>query len=184
MGLFYTTTDQNWQTRTAVFSPTRKYRYRLETMWDPWHPVLVGLFCNPSIADERRQDNTDRLFRARALKLGYGGTCLVNMFAFVATRPELLWDVPDPIGPENNRYIVEACQAYQDVFCGWGLHGNKNGRAIQVLTLLKKSVPMGNRFYCLKLTKDNQPCHPLYIKNATPLSLCRFLFGACEKSHT
>ena len=165
MGLFQT------QKRTAVFSPDRKYRYRLTTIWDEAKPLLVGLFCNPSIADERREDNTDRLFRARAKELGYGGTAMINMFAYVTTYPSALWEQKDPVGPDNDHHIIEVCNANRDVFCGWGLHGSKNYRADIVLKLIRKHNEDRNRFYYLRLLKNGQPSHPLYIRKTTPLTL-------------
>ena len=165
MGLFET------QKRTAVFSPDRRYRYKLTTVWDESRPVLAGLFCNPSIADERREDNTDRLFRARARKLGYGGVCMINMFAFVSTDPTQLWEERDPVGPDNDRHIIDVCKTHADIFCGWGIHGNHNGRANRIIAMIRKYVDQRNSFYCLKLTKDGQPTHPLYVRNSTPLTL-------------
>ena len=163
MGLFHT------QVRTALFSPDRRYRYRLTTIWDKEKPVLVGLFCNPSIADEKREDNTDRIFRARAKELGYGGTCLINLFALVGTDPACIKEATDPVGRENDHHILNACREYKDVFCGWGINGAYMQRGTHVIAMIRKHLGDRNTFYYLKVTKDGHPNHPLYIKKTTPL---------------
>jgi len=165
MGLFHT------EVRIAVFSPDRKYRYRLTTIWDASKLQLVGLFCNPSIADERREDNTDRLFRARAKELGYGGTVMINMFAFVSTAPAAMLLADNPTGPDNDRHILDVCKIHRDVFCGWGLNGAHKGRAEHVIKKIRTQLGNYNVFYYLKLTKDGHPAHPLYIKKTTPFTV-------------
>jgi hypothetical protein len=164
MGLFTT------QRRTAVFSPDRKYRYGLMTVWEVDLPILVGIFCNPSKADERIEDNTDKLFRARAQALGYGGAYMLNLFALVSTNPQALKETKDPVGKNNDHYIVQTCKGHKHILCGWGTNGAYLNRAAQVLALLHNKLnPQPTLFY-LKLTQDGHPAHPLYIKKNTPMT--------------
>ncbi len=44
----------------AIFSPDKRYRYRLWRMWDAEKPVLAFIMLNPSITDSRILDSTVR----------------------------------------------------------------------------------------------------------------------------
>lgn len=165
--------------RSALFSADRRYRYFLKTVWDESKPMLCGVLCNPSDADEVTPDNTDRVFRARAAILGYGGTWLVNIFAIVGSNPRRIREVADPIGPENNDHILKAARACGHVLCGWGTNGIYKQRAEIVEHILRTmNTPATSpeeevQLFYLKMTKDGQPTHPLYIAMDTPLTRWR-----------
>jgi hypothetical protein len=98
----------------------------------------------------------------RARRLGFGGIKVVNLFALRATDPSELYRAADPVGRENDRWIVKAATNRQDdmVLCGWGSHGSLRDRDKEVLDLLKLSRINP---HVLKLTRGGQPAHPLYI---------------------
>jgi hypothetical protein len=147
----------------AIFSPCRRYRYRLWRIWDRTLPLAVFVLINPSTANEIDPDPTvTRCMRRMALR-GFGGIIVVNLYAWVSTDPVALAAVEDPVGPENDAHILEAAQLAADggVICGWGTKlpaGSQ--RDIEVTRLLRASgiTPM-----CLVLTKDGFPKHPLYV---------------------
>ena len=74
----------------AVFSDCRKYRYALWRVWDESKPVAVFIGLNPSTADEVNDDPTVKRCVNFAQEWGYGGLCMANLFAFMATDPEVL----------------------------------------------------------------------------------------------
>ena len=144
----------------CVFSADRRYRYVLKHTWEPlFSPKLctwIGL--NPSIADEQQLDPTLRRIRAFSAAWGYNGFIMTNLFGLVSTDPVGLYAVEDPIGPENDRYILEAAQETGKVIAAWGALGGFENRCHAVLELLA-----GRDVMCLKETKEGYPIHPLYV---------------------
>lgn len=161
------------------FSEDRRYRYRLGLRWGPG-PLINFLLVNPSIATKDRPDPTWTrcLTRARMLAAAKpgdfsarliahlrrrgepGGVVLTNPFALVSTDPAALYTEPDPIGPENDRHIVEVAQEAAIVICGWGTNGAHLNRGRHVKTMLQD---LRIDLYALGFTKDKHPAHPLYL---------------------
>ena len=142
----------------AVISPCRKYRYALWRMWGDvvrsGYVMFVGL--NPSTADETVDDPTIRRCVGFAKSWGYAGLVMTNLFAFRTTDPALMKRVGDPIGPENDRYL-QAQDGYRAlVVAAWGTYGAHRNRDLEVANMLH---PM----FCLAVTKDGHPAHPLYL---------------------
>ena len=90
---------------------------------------------------------------------------VVNLFAYRATDARELLKVDDPVGKENNYYLIQAVERCSTVVVGWGTRGTLLARDYQVLSLLadKKDV------HCLGITKNGQPRHPLYMRSNTNL---------------
>ena len=147
--------------RTTVFSPERAYRYRLKQTWDPALPHIVYCLLNPSTADEQKNDPTVERCerRARATK-GCGASEIINIFAYRATNPLNMKAQTDPVGPDNDHHIIEAAKGALMVICGWGNHGAYMGRGKMVEKLLRDN---GIPLHYLRLGKEGQPGHPLYI---------------------
>lgn len=144
----------------ARFSPCMKYRYALWRIWDASKPALVFVMLNPSTADLYKNDPTVERCQRRAVQMGFGGLRVANIFAFRSTDPNPLYDLDDPVGPENDAAIVEAAKLGGLVVCGWGTHGNLHKRGQQVIGLLQRN---GIKPHYLKLNADKTPAHPLYI---------------------
>lgn len=147
--------------RETVFSPCRKYRYRLRQIWDPSLPLVCFLMLNPSTADEIKNDPTVERVERRCRKIaGCGGMEVVNIFAFRSTAPDVMKTQPDPVGPNNDMHILEATRSAMMVVCAWGRHGQHMGRGNHVLQMLHdNNIPT----FCLKVNSDGYPAHPLYI---------------------
>src|SRR5688572_21142518 len=56
----------------AVFDATRTYRYALWRTWRPTGPRLFVVTLNPHTANEAQADQTTRLAREWARRLGFG----------------------------------------------------------------------------------------------------------------
>ncbi len=151
----------------CVFSPCRKYRYTLRCRWDELFPEkpIAWIGLNPSTADELQLDPT--LTRIKGFSSSFGFNCfyMLNIFAFRATDPNEMKRQADPVGPENDRYILEICRFCTNlnsstVVAAWGNHGSFLDRSEEVVSMLKSK---GTRLMCLKVSKAGNPVHPLYL---------------------
>lgn len=153
--------------RIATFSPCRRYRYRLDIIWNDENPGrLVALLLNPSTADEFKDDPTVARVCRRAKHLGLGGAVILNAFAWRDTDPRKMKAAEDPVGPDNDatlmRTLHEAAQGDWPVMAGWGAHGGYRNRGAQVKAL---AIGQGVQLQCLKVTAGGHPQHPLYCGN-------------------
>lgn len=146
--------------KSAIFSHCRRYRYSL---WRDWRGLLpsgkgyamfVGL--NPSTADETNDDQTIRRCIAFAQAWGYEGLCMTNLFAFRATEPKDMMRDAYPVGPDNDRTLVDLAARAGVVVAAWGAHGTYLGRDRQVRAMIPN-------LHHLRLTKGGHPGHPLYL---------------------
>lgn len=149
----------------AVFDVTGRYRYSLWRAWYVDHPHVVFIMLNPSTADEQKNDPTIRRCIGFARIWGFGSLEVVNLFAYRATSPDELLKVVDPIGTENNRFIVQAVERAKCVVVAWGIKGALFGRDRDVTQLLTN----WQKVYCLGRTKEGYPRHPLHVKGNTEL---------------
>lgn len=150
----------------AIFDRSRRYRYKLWRRWDQTLPSMVFLMLNPSKADAEKNDQTIRTCISMAARFGCGSIEVVNLFGFCATYPEELRAAKNPIGKDNDRYILEAASKASRVLLAWGNHGEMRGRSAEVLALLSTYHV---NLVCLGKTKIGQPRHPLYVSAKTPL---------------
>jgi len=162
--------------RSAILSPCRRWRYRLDRRWTSGQTVcFIGL--NPSTADETTDDPTLRRCIGFASKWGYGSLFMVNLYALRATDPSLLWQKPHKtrVGPHWQQHFLDAVTQTDCVVTCWG--GFSKGRVMDrrqgqrhadhTLALLHTN---NIEFSHLGLTRGHQPKHPLYLAKDTPLS--------------
>lgn len=123
--------------KDAYISEDGVYRYSLTRDWDETLPVMLFVMLNPSTADAVVDDQTIRRCIGFAERAYMGGLEVVNLFAFRATDPKEMKAAPDPVGPENNTVIRQALSEAKTVVCAWGAHGSFQGRAQDVLTLIR-----------------------------------------------
>ncbi len=141
----------------AHFSPCGLYRYDLWRKWDMFgNGSIAFIGLNPSTADAIQDDPTVRRCINYAKGWGYSGMVMLNLFAYRATLPSDMKKVEDPIGPETDACIRKYAETHRLVAV-WGVHGCYRDRDKQVLSYL-------NDLYCLGLTKEGHPKHPLYLK--------------------
>lgn len=145
----------------------RPWRYNLVRCWDPSLPKVSWIMLNPSTATADADDPTIRRCVSFAESWGYGGIVVTNLFALRATDPRELATHPDPIGPENDEYLVRESEDAAVTVCAWGAHPMSTRRSREVLTSLYAA---GRTPMCLGVTKSGQPRHPLYVKASQPLA--------------
>ena len=145
------------------FSPCRTWRYTLRHTWaglfDGGERAIVWIGLNPSTADENQLDPTLRRIRGYSTAWGYNTFYMLNLFAYRATDPQAMRRAADPVGPENDRWILETAAKADLVMCAWGRHGLFLDRQRHMLALLD-----GFNLQCLEKTADGIPKHPLYLK--------------------
>jgi len=152
---------------TAIISDDGLYRYHLTREWGDSGKSALWIMLNPSTADAQRNDSTVKKCIGFTSRLaGYKRMAIVNLFAFRTTFPHELDKARDPVGRENDSTIIKAACKYDKVICAWGTHGDKFGRAAQVIELLRKAnvLPL-----CLGWTKDGFPRHPLMVAYSVSL---------------
>jgi hypothetical protein len=143
----------------VVFSADRRYRYLLSR---PGPRPVTFLMLNPSTADEVNDDPTIRRCRGYSRDWGFDGVIIANAFAWRSTDPNALYDLADPVGPDNDMWILEAAsRAVGPIVCGWGKHGKLHGRGAAVAALLRAH---GHRPMTFGLNLDGSPKHPLYLR--------------------
>lgn len=149
--------------RGALLSPCGWYRYALWRIWNKQLPTLGFILLNPSTADAVIDDPTIARCCERARLLGFGGIYVVNLFAVRATNPEDIYTAPNPVGPDNDRWIRYYMTMCHKVVCGWGKHGSYCGRAKEVLALFADLQKHFELLYALNINADGTPTHPLYL---------------------
>lgn len=157
--------------RYAVISSCGAYRYHLVRTWR--EPLFLStracnlafIMLNPSTADHAVDDPTIRRCMGFARREGYCGIDVVNLYALRATDPSELCAAADPVGPENDAYLLR-CLANGEAVAAWGSVPFARERILHVLSLLR-----GVKMFCLGANKDGSPKHPLYVPKNAALAL-------------
>lgn len=148
----------------AVLSMCGSYRYELERIWSNQR-LLIFIGLNPSRGDGISDDPTIRRCMRFAKDRGYGGMRLVNLFAFRSPDPlHLLIATDNPVGPCNVQFLELAAKTENStILAAWGRPQTPlvRRRADAALALMSRNVRW---VYCLGLTKDGSPRHPLYVR--------------------
>jgi len=147
-------------TSWATYSPCETYRYALTRVWDAGGRKVSFVMLNPSKATEVANDPTVGRCENRARALGFGAFQVTNIFAWRDTDPRKMRAASDPVGPANDRAILDGAAWADHVIAAWGTHGAHLGRGPQVEALLRQT---GQPLYHLGLSKAGHPKHPLYI---------------------
>ncbi len=148
---------------TAVYSDCNRYRYSLERIWDAAEKRVMFVMLNPSKATEVQNDPTVERCEQRARRLGYGGFCVTNIFAWRATDPRDMRAAADPVGSENDKILIERTRESCHIIAAWGTHGAHLGRGAVVAEMLQAQ---GKPLFHLGLSKAGHPKHPLYLPYA------------------
>jgi hypothetical protein len=142
--------------KEAFFSKCRKYRYMLTRQWDANKPMVMFVGLNPSTANEVDDDPTIRRVIGFAKSWNYGGVYMCNLFAYVSTNPDDLITSGENITKNNE--ALKFAEAFSDkVIFAWGCFKQHKNRMIEVISMFPNA-------YCLGLSKDGFPKHPLYLK--------------------
>jgi hypothetical protein len=152
---------------TATISKCGQYRYALTRPGDvaAQRGPAVFIMLNPSTADAQLDDPTIRRCRGFARAWGSSGLEVVNLYALRSTDPSDLWLHADPVGPQNDKWLLRTARAAGEVVCAWGM----NAKAERVAEVARMLMEKGVRLKCLGVTKSGAPRHPLYVPASQPL---------------
>lgn len=151
----------------VCMSPDRRYRYWLEVkVSDHDGRVCMFLMLNPSTADAMKSDPTVSTCKRFARDWGYGTVRVCNLFALRSPYPRTLTESTDPVGAENDEWIVRNARDSDVIVCAWGNHGSHLGRDRLVLRTLDREG-QSRKMRHLGLTKLGQPRHPLRLRGDT-----------------
>lgn len=139
----------------ANFSECGRYRYSLKRQWADGPRVLFVMF-NPSTADHTEDDPTIGRCISFAKSWGFGSLQVGNLFAYKTPYPVELFRESSPIGDENDQWLADLSKTADLTVAAWGNNGKFMGRGKAVL-------PSLNNPHFLKMTKQNEPWHPLYL---------------------
>ncbi len=153
----------------AIFDHSSTYRYLLWRSWSQ-SPKVGFVMLNPSQADATLNDPTIRRCIGFAQSWGYGGLEVVNLFAYRTKSPAHLQQIKDPIGADNDRYLLTLAKRVDTIVLAWGNAGTLKGRDRAVMQQLNSQ----QNVFCLGITKTGQPRHPLYLKRDTLLTKLNF----------
>jgi hypothetical protein len=113
------------------------------------------------------QSAVDMLQLGDMVRCGVGNSC-----AYRATDQKRLIAVPDPVGPDNDKYLIEMSERAALIVFAYGLpRKSLQYRGPEVATLLSRGETRA--LHVLKLCKDGTPSHPLYLKGNLKPSLWR-----------
>ena len=158
--------QSNLPKSTASFSDCGRYRYLLERRWTEG-PICVFVGLNPSTANADSDDATVRKCAALARTWGFSGITMANLFAVRCRYPRILSTHQDPVGPENDRFLIPIIKQAHTVVAMWGNPGLKpydtSTRRDQYILSLRDD------WQCVGITKHGAPRHPLYIAKSSIL---------------
>ena len=151
----------------VCMSTDRRYRYWLEAeVSEDSGSVCMFLMLNPSTADAVKSDPTVSTCKRFARDWGYGTVRVCNLFALRSPYPKAIRESRDPVGAENDEWILRSARGSDVVVCAWGNHGTLLNRETQVRRMLE-GAGHTRKMRHLGLTKLGQPRHPLRLRADT-----------------
>lgn len=158
-----------------TFSADGMYRWTLTRTWDVNRPRLCMSMLNPSKAGAIENDPTIIRVMGFAMHWNFGSVEVINLCAAVTTNPDRLMHFADAVGYANMAYWVKAMRNADAVCCAWGAvpkfirqHYWREPISDLILTT------HGKHLQCIGLTKDQHPCHPLYMPKASEMRPWQF----------
>lgn len=155
---------------SAVLSPCGTYRYRLERQ-APGDGQTTVIMVNPSTADAVENDATIRKLLGFGQRYDWGTIVVGNLFAYRATDVRELARALDPVGPENDLYLLDMLREADRLIVAWGpasklpKHLRRRFKRITEMASLVSRRPMSIG----RPAKDGHPCHPLMLPYALEL---------------
>lgn len=119
--------------------------------------VILGL--NPLTREEGKTDKGFENCKAYAEKNGYSTLVFVNLYAFKDVDPTALVRLPDPVGEENNQWLLKAAEDSSIIIGAWGDFPRTKNRVYEVMKLLN-----AYDFFAIQTNRNGSPSHPLAWK--------------------
>jgi hypothetical protein len=148
----------------TIFSSDRIYRYTLSRFFLDGEGGVLFVLLNPSTADETKNDPTIRRCMGYARRWGFHECLVGELFAIRSKDPAVLMTHPDPVGPDNDKYLKTLAHAADLVVFAWGNWGKVRNRSEAVRKLFE-----GKPVKCFGKTNQGEPKHPLYLSRTAAL---------------
>ncbi|SES75290.1 DUF1643 domain-containing protein [Oceanicella actignis] len=150
-------------TGEAVFSPCGRYRPLLTREYPDGAGTALWIGMNPSTAEADVDDPTVRRESDYSRAWGFRRFVKTNVMDWRATRPaDLLAEGVAPRSPVNLDVIREqAAQADLIMLAFGALHPRLRHYGRETVEALRAD---GRALFCLGLTRDGAPRHPLYMR--------------------
>lgn len=154
----------------AIFSQDRKHRYLLWRELGGNGPIMSLGMVNPSDANEEKNDPTITRVDGFAKRLGVSKYYVWNLCAAVTSKVTKLRTMDDPIGPDNDAFILCALISSSIHVAAWGPLA-KLPRSLQHrrLDAVRIADQLGVKFQCWDIAQDGQPRHPLMLRASLDL---------------
>lgn len=104
---------------SAIMSDYGLYRYRLERPSSGFGATGV-IMVNPSLSKATENDHAIRKLMGFGDRNQWGRIIIGNLFAYRATDVRDLARVADPVGPQNDRNLLDICGEVDRIVCAWG----------------------------------------------------------------
>lgn len=144
----------------TIIGGAGQFCYLVWEVWDPALPALPWCLMNPS-TQKGREVGTDAVWwRTRYFTeaFGFGGQVLSYLYAYPTANQTALRAAGYPVGPENDRYILEAARrGAGTVMCAWGSAASLK-RQKAVLALIREA---GYSPHALGMGTKGRPLPPL-----------------------
>lgn len=161
---------------SAVFSPCGTWRYRLDRHVQERNYVFAYFGVNGATAKADEDDQTSTKWTGFTLRNGGRRYIASNRYAYCAKDVRLLAHAPDPIGPENDRYLAEIIAEAEILVPCWGSRAKLPPALRPRLDALREQIfDAGKPVMIFGLTDSGDPKHPLFLGYDTPLVEWRFL---------
>ena len=122
------------------------------------------IMLNPSDSGKTNplhNDNTVAKCEKFARRWGYRKLIVTNLFAFIASNPQNLFNCQDPVGPRSNKHLIKVARHASLRVAAWGeKYGAYCDRSVWFRHACDQS---GLDLKILDRTKYSQPAHPLYL---------------------
>ena len=155
---------------SAIISPCGQYRYRLSRDISEAGQVYAFFGINPSTADAEAEDATTRKWAGFCRANGARRYLAGNPFAFRATDVRMLAAVTDPVGPENEKHLLQIISDADVLVPCWGNSGKVPSSLRHHLSHLRCLLrDSGKPVKCFGFTSTGDPKHPLMLAYSTQL---------------
>ncbi len=147
----------------ASFSECGRYRQLLTRTYPEGEGTVLWIGMNPSTAAAEVDDPTVRRESDFSRAWGFRRFVKANVMDFRATKPKDLLDpAVEPCSPANLPAIRAAAAEADLVMLAYGaLHKKLRRYGEETVAALRAD---GRKLFCLALTKDGAPRHPLYLR--------------------
>ena len=143
----------------AGISSDKLFRWWLYRCWDPSKPIVIFVMMNPSTADHRKNDATISKIIRYAIRWGYGGVLVLNIYA-IRSRDQS--KIKGRVGSRNDWWLSTvfsfAKRKRIKIVCAWGIKHKDRGDSVRAIAAVAQV-----KLWCLRSSKNGEPCHPLYL---------------------